>query len=161
MLTLRPIDPVATEKRLESPDALVISASASTIDAADVDELPPRGRLQQEETPAPLHRQKGRTDIPLDPPRVQADVRVKSFAFPFVRMLCATVIGFVSEIRPLKPDSPDDGYDEAPGTETSFVSRARVPSNCSGASQRTAEASNGGSCRLRISAMAASITSRE
>ena len=50
MLTLRPIDPVAIEKRLESPDALVISASASTIDGADVDELPPRGRVQQEET---------------------------------------------------------------------------------------------------------------
>ena len=50
MLTLRPIDPVAIDKRLESPDSLVISASASTIDAADVDELPPRGRVQQEET---------------------------------------------------------------------------------------------------------------
>ena len=50
MLTLRPIDPVAIERRLESPDSLVISASASTIDAADVDELPPRGRVQQEET---------------------------------------------------------------------------------------------------------------
>jgi hypothetical protein len=36
MLTLRPIDPVAIAKRLESPDALVISASASTIDTADV-----------------------------------------------------------------------------------------------------------------------------
>ena len=43
MLTLRPIDPVAIEKRLESPDSLVISASASTIDATDVDDLPPRG----------------------------------------------------------------------------------------------------------------------
>ena len=39
----RPIDPIAIEKRLESPDALVISGSASTIDAADVDELAPRG----------------------------------------------------------------------------------------------------------------------
>jgi hypothetical protein len=46
------MDPVAIEKRLESPDALVISASASTIDAADVGALPPRGRLQEEETPA-------------------------------------------------------------------------------------------------------------
>jgi hypothetical protein len=62
MLTLRPIDPVAIEKRLESPDALIVSARASTIDAADVDELPPRGRFQKEETPAPLHRQRaGRT----------------------------------------------------------------------------------------------------
>ena len=169
MLTLRPIDPVAIEKRLESPDALVISASASTIDAADVDELPPRGRLQQEETPAPLHRQKGRTDVPLDPPWLQADARVKSFALAFVSMLCARVIGFVSEIRPLKSDLPDYGYDEALGTETSFLSRAMLQSNCSGESQGTAEASNGGSDRLRISAMAvhaaasptASVTSRE
>jgi hypothetical protein len=53
------IDPIAIEKRLESPDALVIAAGASTIDAEDVDEPPPRGRLQQEESPAPLHRQKG------------------------------------------------------------------------------------------------------
>lgn len=93
----RPIDPIAIEKRLESPDALVILGSASTIDAADVDELPPRGRLQQEETSAPLHRQKGRTDLPLDPPWVQADVRVK-FALAFVSIPCGTVIGFVSEI---------------------------------------------------------------
>ena len=67
MLTLRPIDPVAIEKRLESPDALVISASASTIDVADVDETP-AAETPKEETPATLHRQKGRTDVPLDPP---------------------------------------------------------------------------------------------
>ena len=166
MLTLRPIDPVAIDKRLESPDALVILASASTIDA---DELPLRARLQQEETPAPLHRQKGRTDVPLDPPWVQADVRVKSFALAFVSMLCATVIGFVSEIRPLQSASPDYGYDEALGTETSFLSRARLQSNCSRASQGAVEASNGGSDKLRISAMpahaaalpTASVTSRE
>src|SRR6516164_6886205 len=169
MLTLRPMHPVAIEKRLESPDALVISASASTIDAADVGALPPRGRLQEEETPAPLHRQKGSTDVRLNPPWVQADVRVKSFALAFVSMLCATVIGFVSEIRPLKSDLPDYGYDEALGTETSFLSRAMLQSNCSGESKGTAEASNGGSGRLRISAMAAhaaalptaSVTSRE
>ena len=52
---------------------------------------------------------KGWTDVPLDPPWVQADVRVKSFALAFVSMLCATVIGFVSEIRPLKSDLPDYG----------------------------------------------------
>jgi hypothetical protein len=162
------IDPIAIEKRLESPDALVISGSASTIDAADVDELPPRGRLQQEETSAPLHRQKGRTDVPLDPSWVQADVRVM-FALDFVSMPCGTVIVFVSEIRPLKSDSPDYGYDEALGTETSFLSRTRLQSNCSGASQGTAEASSAGSDRLRISTMAAhavalptaNVTSRE
>ena len=94
---------------------------------------------------------------------------MKSFALAFVSMLRAAVIGFVSEIRPIKSDSPDYGYDEALGTETSFLSRARLQSNCSGASQGTAEAFSGGSDRLRISAMAAhaaapptaSITSRE
>ena len=94
---------------------------------------------------------------------------MKSFALAFVSMLCATVIGFVSEIRPLEPDSPDYGYDEALGPESSFLSRARLQSNCSGASQGTAEAFSGGSDRLRISAMAAhaaalptaSVTSRE
>ena len=94
---------------------------------------------------------------------------MKSFALAFVSMLCATVIGVVSEIRPLKSDLPDYGYDEALGTETSFLSRAMLQSNCSGESQGTAEASNGGSDRLRISAMAvhaaasptASVTSRE
>ena len=88
---------------------------------------------------------------------------------PSAALLCATVIGFVSEIRPLKSDSPDYGYDEALGTETSFLTRARLQSNCSGASQGTAEAFSGGSDRLRISAMAvhaaasptASVTSRE
>ena len=94
-------------------------------------------------------------DVPLDSPWVQADARVKPFALAFVSMLCATVIGFVSEIRPLKSDSPDYGYDETLGTETSFLSRARLQSNCSGARQGTAEASNGGSDRLGISAMAA------
>ena len=94
-------------------------------------------------------------DVPLDSPWVQADARVKPFALAFVSMLCATVIGFVSEIRPLKSASPDYGYDEALGTETSFLSRARLQSNCSRASQGAVEASNGGSDRLRISAMAA------
>ena len=101
MLTLRPIDPVAIEKRLESPDALVISASVSTIDAADVSALPPRGRLQEEETPAPLHRQKGSTDVRLNPPWVQADVRVKSFALAFVSMLRAASSGSCRRSDPL------------------------------------------------------------
>ena len=108
-------------------------------------------------------------DVPLDSPWVQAEARVKPFALAFVSMLCATVIGFVSEIRPLKSDSPDHGYDEALGTEISFLSRARLQSNCSGASQGTEEASNGGSGRLRTTPMAAhaaalptaSATSRE
>ena len=62
MLTLRPIDPVAIEKRLESPDALIVSASASTIDAADVDELPPRGDSKRKKRqPRFIGKRAGRT----------------------------------------------------------------------------------------------------
>ncbi|MBV8244127.1 MAG: hypothetical protein JOY75_25380 [Hyphomicrobiales bacterium] len=155
MLTLRPIDTVAIEKQLESADAPVISVSVSTIDAADLDGLPPRGRLQQEEVSAPLHRQKGPKDVPLDAPSIQSDVRVRSFALAFVGMVCATAIGFVSEIRPLKPDSADYGYDEALGTETSSLSSANFVSNCPGDRQPTAEASKDGLGRLGVSAIAA------
>ena len=59
MLTLRPIDPVAIEKRLESPDALVISASASTIDAADVDETPSAGETPIGRNPSGASSAKG------------------------------------------------------------------------------------------------------
>ena len=91
------------------------------------------------------------------------------FALAFVGMLCATVIGFVSEIRPLKPASPDYGYDEALGTETSFLSPAKLLPNCSDASRDTAEASKSGSDRLGITAITAhaaalptaNVTSRE
>jgi hypothetical protein len=111
---------------------------------------------------------KGWTDVPLDPPWVQADVRVKSFALAFVSMLCATVIGFASEFRPL------NRIHQTMATMKRSELRppsypARLQSNCSGASQGTAEASNAGSDWLRISAMAthaamllnASVTSRE
>jgi hypothetical protein len=47
----------------------------------------------------------------------------------FVGMLCATLIGFVSEIRPLDQNSPDHGYDEALGTQTSSLSSANFPRN--------------------------------
>jgi hypothetical protein len=59
-------------------------------------------------------------------------------------MLCATVIELVSEIRSLKPHSPDYGYDEALGTETSFLSSANFLSNCSDDGPATAGASKDG-----------------
>jgi hypothetical protein len=46
---------------------------------------------------------------------------VESFVLVFVGMLCATFIGFVSEMRPLTSDLPDRGYDEALGTQTNSV----------------------------------------
>jgi hypothetical protein len=155
MLTLRPTDLVAIEKQLESQDAPVISVSVSTIDAADVEGLPPRERLQQEEAPAPLHRQGRPPHLPLDAPSLQAGVRVSSFALAFVGMLCATVIAFVSEVRSLKQHSPNYGYDEALGTETSSLSSANFLSNCSDDSRATARASKDGWDGLGVSAIAA------
>jgi hypothetical protein len=156
MLTLRSIDPVAIENQLEG--APVISVGVSTIDVADVDGLVPRGRRQQEEAPVRRHRQERPTGRSPDAPSTRSDVRVRSFALAFVGLLCATVIGFVSEIRPLKPDSADYGYDEALGTETSTLSSANLLSNCSDDSPTIAGASKDGLDRLGVSAISAHAT---
>ena len=50
-----------------------------------------------------------------------------SFALAFVCMLCATFIGFVSEMRPLAPDLPDRGYDEALVTQAYSVPSVTIP----------------------------------
>jgi hypothetical protein len=94
-------------------------------------------------------------DVAPDAASIRSDVWVRSFAFAFVGSLCATVIGFVSEIRPLKPDSPDYGYDEALGTETPSLSSANFMSNCSGDSPATAGASKDVLDGLGVSAIAA------
>ena len=106
MLAMRPIDPVAIETQLASPDAPVILVNVSTIDEAGTDEFLPGKRLQHEEAPVWCDRQERLADVPLDAPSLQSDVGVRSFALAFVGMLCAAVIGFVSEIRPLKAHSP-------------------------------------------------------
>jgi hypothetical protein len=111
--------------------------------------------LQQEEAPAPLHRQGRRTDLPLDAPSLQSGVRVRSFALAFIGVLCATVISFVSEIRSLKQHSSNYGYDEALGTESSSLSSANFLSNCSDDSRATARASKDGLDGLGVSAIAA------
>jgi hypothetical protein len=54
---------------------------------------------------------------------------VGSFVLAFVGMLCATFIGFVSEMRPLTPDLPDRGYDEALGTQTYSVPGVTIPTH--------------------------------
>jgi hypothetical protein len=81
--------------------------------------------------------------------------RVRSFALAFVGLLCAMVIGFVSEIRPLEPDSPDYGYDEALETETSSLSSANFLSNCSDDGPTIAGASKDGLDRLGVSVIVA------
>jgi hypothetical protein len=86
----------------------------------------------------------------------------------FVGMLCAAVIGFVSEIRPLKAHSPDLATTKRSELRT-LPCPARTSSNCSDDSPATAGVSKDGLDRLRVSAIAAhaaasptaSITSRE
>jgi hypothetical protein len=73
----------------------------------------------------------------LRPTSDTSDVRLRSFALSFLGLLCAMAIGFVSEIRPLRPDSPDYGYDESLGTETSSLSSANLPANGSDGSRAT------------------------
>jgi hypothetical protein len=56
---------------------------------------------------------------------------VKLLALAFIGLLCATLIGFVSGIRPLKRDLPDFGYDESLGIESSSLSSVNFRLNCS------------------------------
>jgi hypothetical protein len=155
MLSPPPMDSITVEKRLKSPDAPVALARVATIDAADTNAFLPGERLQQDEARARLHRRERQTDVPPYARSLPSEVKVRSFALAFVGLLCATVIGFVSEIRPLKPDSADYGYDEALGTETSFLSSANLPSNCPGGRPTTSRASNDGLDARGVSAIAA------
>jgi hypothetical protein len=155
MLVPRSIGPIAIEKQLPSPDAPVIWINVSTVDAADVDKLVPGERLQLEAAPARRAPEGRPADIPLEAPSAESDVLLRPFALAFVAMLCATVIGFVSDIRPVRSHSPDYGYDEALGTETSSLSSANSLSNRSDASLAAAEAPKDGLDRLRVTAIAA------
>jgi hypothetical protein len=109
------------------------------------------------------------SDILVSRPSIQQDLWTRWLAFAFVGLLGAMVIGFVSEIRPLKLNSPDYGYDEALEAEASSLSSVNSPSDCSGDGPATAGASEGGFDRRGPSAIAghaavsptASIASRE
>ena len=57
--------------------------------------------------------------------------RVGSFALGFFGLLCAKVVGFVSEIRPPASNSVDYGYDGQLGAQTPSLSGARLVSHCS------------------------------
>ena len=86
-----------------------------------------------------------------------SEIRLRSFALAFVGMLCATVIGFVSEIRPLNPNSPNYGYDKALETQTSSLSSASFLSNCDDDGAAIAGASKDGLDRLGVSAIVAHV----
>jgi hypothetical protein len=133
MLAVRPMDSDAIEKQPESADAPVTVVSVSAIVATGANGLIPG----------------------LAGPSNQSDVYLRLFALALIGLLCATVIGFVSEIRPLKPDSPDYGYDEAFGTVTSSLPSANVMSNCSADSLAMAGASKDGLDTLTAGAIAA------
>jgi hypothetical protein len=83
-----------------------------------------------------------------------SEIRLRSFALPFVGVLCAIVIGFLSEIRPLNPNSPDYGYDKALGTQTSSAS---FMSNCDDDGAAIAGASKDGLDRLGVRAIVAHV----
>jgi hypothetical protein len=84
-----------------------------------------------------------------------SEIRLRSLVIAFVGMLCATVIGFVSEIRPLSPNSPDYGYDEAPATEISSLSSATLPSNCDDHIAAVSDVARDGLGPVAVSAIAA------
>ena len=61
----------------------------------------------------------------------------------FVVMLCATFIGFVSEIRPLGPDSLDRGYDDALENQTLSLVNGAIPVKASDGAAPVAPGSKG------------------
>lgn len=86
------------EKQLESSDATVILISVSAIN----DGFLPEERIQQHEALVRLQRQERPRKLPSYALSNRSDVRVRSLVPAFVGMLCATFIGFASEIRPLQ-----------------------------------------------------------
>jgi hypothetical protein len=142
MLALRPIDLVAIEKQRARPIVPVISASFLTRDATESDEFL-SGETQLERASAQRDRQVRAADAPLEAPSIRSDIRVGSFVLAFLVMLCATLIGFVSEVRPLSPDLPDRGYDEALGTQNHSVPSVTIPAKGSDNGAPVAEGSGG------------------
>jgi len=112
MLNLRPLgSTVRLENRLTRLDAAIGPLGVFTSAGADVDALLPGERLP--EARALLDRGQRLKDIHHHAAPDGSALRVSSFAFLFVGLLCAAVIAFPSEIRPIDSNSPDYGYDEA------------------------------------------------
>jgi hypothetical protein len=128
MLNLRPLgSTVRLEKQLTRSDAAVRPLGVFASDGVNVDTLLPGERLP--EARAALHRRQCIKDIPHHAAPDGSALRVSSFAFLFVGLLCAAA--FASEIRPIDSNSPDYGYDEALVTEMSPPLSAEFFSNCS------------------------------
>jgi hypothetical protein len=82
-------------------------------------------------------------------------LRVSFFAFLFVGLLCAAVVAFASEIRPIDSNSPDYGYDEALAIQMSPSLSAELLSNCSDHAAGITGRSKDGFDRLGISTIVA------
>ena len=84
-----------------------------------------------------------------------SEIRLRPFALGVLGLLCAMAVGFVSEIRPLRPDSAEYGYDESLGTETPSPSSTNLLSNCPYGSPTTVGVSKDGLDRLGAGVIAA------
>ena len=112
MPNLRPLgSTVRLENRLTRLDAAIGPLGVFTSDRGDIDALLPGERLP--EARAVLDRRQRLKDIHHHAALDGSALRVSLFAFLFVGLLCAAVIAFASEIRPIDSNSPDYGYDEA------------------------------------------------
>ena len=148
MLNLRPLgSTVRLENRLTRLDAAIGPLGVFTSAGADVDALLPGERLP--EARALLHRGQRPKDIPHHAAPDGSALRVSSFAFLFVGLLCAAA--FASEIRPIDSNSPDYGYDEALVSQMSPALSAELLSNCSDHDAGITGRSKDGFDRLGIS----------
>ena len=146
-----PLQPtIAIEKSLKRPSAPVTPVRLSMIDATEARRFLPGKILGQAEGPDRLRRHEGA----LASPSVQSGFDLRWFALALVGSVCATMIGFVSEIRPLKAESPDYGYDEALGTQSASMSSSSAPS-CSDDCRVAVGMSDDGSKRLGASPITA------
>ena len=109
--------------RTPESDPFGFRAVKSATPAAE--ELPGE-RPHQDEALSRLHRQE-RPAKPFRAPSSRLDGEIWPFVLALAAMLCATFIGFMSEIRPVDPNSSDHGYDETLGTRTAPPSGANFP----------------------------------
>ena len=154
MLKLRPPrSAVRLEKQLTQSDVVAGPFGVFTSDGADLDALLPGVRLP--EARALLHRRQRPKDVIHHAGPDGLALRISSFAFLFVGLLCAAAIAFAFEMRPIDPNSPDYGYDEALVTQMSRPLSAEFLSNCSDHEAGITGRSKDGFDRLGISTIVA------
>jgi len=125
------------------------SGEASGFNAPAARGLRAEGRCQGE-APARVPRQE-------HPSSDRSDVRIGWFVLTSIGMLCAAFLGFVSEIRPPDPNSPDRGYDEALGNQTLSVSSASFPRDGCDEGAPIFGAAKGGRERTKVRATVGSV----